>query len=472
MAREDAGLSSERQKGEPPQGREPLGQRFSVALTGDLFIASHIMNYREPEFLKVFEKIRGCDLGFTNLEVLLNDYKGIPAAESGGTYAGAPSSLVEDVKWAGFHMVSRANNHSLDYSYEGLRLTSQALDRAGIAHAGVGETLGEARSPAYLDMSFGRVALLSASSSFASWGRAGHSRPDFQGRPGLSPLRYKVFYSVPKRHIDALESIKQELSVATQKELSGWTKPLPKGVTGFFGLEFRCDEKPGIHSEPLETDVSEIVKWVKDARRQANLVVFSLHAHEAHLDREIPADFIVSFAHRCIEGGVDVFVGHGPHLLRGIEIYQGKPIFYSLGNFVFQNDLVRKHPQEIYQRFGLSFTDTPADIYDTRSKNDTAGFPADPIYWESVVAVLEMNCPQGTCSSDNASDHAADGACIRGRVRLIPIELGFKKPRPERGRPMIARGEKAVDILKRLEKLSRAFGTSMRIEGEEGIIDF
>jgi hypothetical protein len=91
---------------------------FSIALTGDSFITTKISDYKEPDFIEAFDIIRSQDLGFTNLEVLLNDFKGIPAAQSGGTYAGAPTALADELKWAGFQIVARANNHSLDYSYE------------------------------------------------------------------------------------------------------------------------------------------------------------------------------------------------------------------------------------------------------------------------------------------------------------------------------------------------------------------
>ena len=104
-------------------------QKFTMALTGDSFMASKISGYKEPDFVEVFDVIRSQEFGFTNLEVLLNDYKGIPAAQSGGTYAGAPTALADEIKWAGFHMVARANNHSLDYSYEGLRITTEMCIR-------------------------------------------------------------------------------------------------------------------------------------------------------------------------------------------------------------------------------------------------------------------------------------------------------------------------------------------------------
>ena len=45
----------------------------------------------------------------------------------------------------------------------------------------------------------------------------------------------------------------------------------------------------------------------------------------------------IEAAHWAIDQGADLFAGHGPHFLRGIEIYKNRPIFYSLGNFIFQN---------------------------------------------------------------------------------------------------------------------------------------
>lgn len=419
-------------------------------------MADRVSCYREPDFLEVFDIIRKQTVGFTNLEVLLNDWQGIPAADSGGTYAGAPTYLVEDLKWMGFGAVSRANNHSLDYSYEGLRITTETLNRAGICHAGVGETLGEARSPAYLETEAGRVAILSGSSSFAPWGRAGHSRPDFQGRPGLSPLRYSTYFNVSKEHIDALKSIEDAVGLTKVKEAarkSWWGRADKEGELTFNGVRFVTSDTPGLHTEPNGGDVQEITKWVRDARRQADWVFYTLHAHEAHLEREVPAEFVVKFARACVDAGADGFIGHGPHVLRGIEIYKGKPILYSLGNFIFQNDLIKKHPQEIYEKTGLSFEHTPADMYDTRSRNDTVSFPADVAYWESVLAVMDYQ----------------NGALKT--LEIYPLYLGWDKPRSQRGRPVLARGEIAARILGRMQRLSEPFGTTIRIEGEKGIIE-
>lgn len=429
--------------------------KFELAVTGDSFLTTPISCYDDPDFLAVFDIIRKHTAGFTNLEILLNDWKGIPAADSGGTYAGAACQLVNEFAWAGFHMVSRANNHSLDYSYEGLRVTSEVLDRAGICHAGVGENLAEARAPGYFETSKGRVALLSASSSFAPWGRAGHQRPDFRGRPGLSPLRYSTCYSVTPEQLDFLRRMEESIGLAelkAQAKKAGYLHE-KEGELSFGGLRFAAAESPSLNTEPNPEDVSEITKWIKEAKRQADWVFYTLHAHESHLKREIPAKFIETFARACVDAGADAFIGHGPHILRGIEIYKGKPIFYSLGNFVFQNDLVRKHPQDIYDRAGLAPDATPADMYDARSKNDTRGFPADVAYWESVLGSLEY-----------------EGGEFR-RAVLYPLYLGWDNSRPQRGRPEMARKDVARRILERTQALSEPYGTKIRIQGETGIIE-
>ncbi len=49
--------------------------------------------------------------------------------------------------------------------------------------------------------------------------------------------------------------------------------------------------------------------------------------------------FLETFSRRCVDAGADAVIGHGPHELRGIEIYHGAPIFYSLGNFLLRQKL-------------------------------------------------------------------------------------------------------------------------------------
>jgi hypothetical protein len=89
-----------------------------------------------------------------------------------------------------------------------------------------------------------------------------------------------------------------------------------------------------VRTTPNAKDVAAMVRWIHEARGLADLVLVSLHAHEQLGAKDVPADFMRGFAHEMIDAGADLVVGHGPHLLRGLELYKGKPIFYSLGNFL------------------------------------------------------------------------------------------------------------------------------------------
>ena len=144
-----------------------------------------------------------------------------------------------------------------------------------------------------------------------------------------------------------------------------------------------------------------------------------------------------------------MFVGHGPHVLRGIEIYKGKPIFYSLGDFVFQNETLLRLPAENYESYDLGVGNHVADFNAARYRNETTGFPVNREIWEAVIAM----------------------PTFRGRelteLALHPITLGFGEPAWVRGRPMLARGELADKILADLVERSAPYGT--HIEVRDGI---
>lgn len=432
-------------------------RRINIAASGDSFITMRLSIYTEPRFLELVELIRGADVAFTNLEVLLHDYEEnvYPAAECGGTYTRADPALIEDLKWMGFDMVSTANNHSIDYSYGGLFKTLEHLDRAGVPHAGTGRDLAEARQPAYLETGRGRVALIAAASTFPSFGRAGSARRDLHGRPGLNPLRFEKYYVVRQETVEMLKKVAGELGLEEVYH--------PEGSYYFLRNKFVVGEDVGVHTKPNESDMEGNLEVVKEAARQADWVLFSLHAHEGREgDPYRPAEFIEEFARACIDAGAHAFIGHGPHILRGIEIRDGRPIFYSLGNFIFQNETVSKMPADFYERYKLDpYKGTPADAYDARRKAPPRpGYPVrkwfteEEKYWLSVIPLMTFN-------GDRLED-----------LRLYPIDLGWGKPRTQRGRPVLAEPEVAEKILRKLIELSKPYGTEITIEKGVGIVKF
>lgn len=430
-----------------------IAQEFTLTLTGDSIITQRLSVYqRDVKFMAAVNAVRDGDAAFTNLEILFHNYESPPAAQSGGTWLRAEPSLFHELQWIGFNLFAAANNHSLDYEIEGLRANLYVLREAGAVYAGIGENLGEARAPGYLETARGRVALLSCASTFSPRSPAGAQRPDLRGRPGLNPLRFRTRYRVDAAALAAVRKIKRDLKLGAGPVLwLGETDTAER--VHFLGQTFELSEKPGVVTEPDPRDLKGLTDAIRDARRQADYVVVSIHAHEGMLgDREVPAQFLVEFAHAAVDAGADVFVSHGPHVLRGIEIYKGKVIFYSLANFIFQNESVTRLPADLYEQYGLGPEALPADLYDTRSEHDRRGFAADLLYWESVVARVTFRAGRPT------------------EVRLTPITLGYGRSRWQRGRPEAAVAQTATKILERLRKLSQPFGTQIAVQNGLGVI--
>jgi len=413
---------------------------LTMALTGDSIITRRLSVYQEPEYLKMIELLRGADLAFTNLEMLFHDYQTYAMSESGGTYMRADPALAKELVWAGFDLVSRANNHTGDYGVLGMQLTSRFVRDAGLVQSGVGESLEEAREAAFLETAGGRVALISVASTFPDFSRAGKTRGGTPPRPGLNPLRFSTTNLVTRERLEMLRDLLKEL---------GLNAPPSGDSLTAFRQRFVVGDKPEVRTEPNTEDLEEIGAVVKNASRLADYVIVTIHAHEGDRNLFLPAQFLVTFARAMLDAGADVFVGHGPHVLRAIEIYKGKPIFYSLGDFIFQNETLDRLPSENYEPFGLGPSAHVADWNDQRYDFDRRGFPAQREIWESVVARPVWR-----------------GKTL-AELKLHPITLGFGKPRTVRGRPMLAEPELAKKIIEDLARLSQPFGT--RIEFQDGI---
>lgn len=425
------------------RGVDAQAEPFTLALTGDSIIMQRLQVFKEPEFTRLFDLIRGADAAFTNLETLFHDYEAPPAHESGGTWMRTDPPILKELVWAGFDLVSRANNHAGDFGAQGAQITSRYVREAGLIEAGVGNSLSEAREARFLETPKGRIALIAAASTFTPHSRAGNTRGDMPARPGLSPLRFTTTYTVTPERLADLRRVASELSGTT---------PGTGDTLNFGGRRYVSGARPGTHTEPNQQDVEEIARVVKSAAALADIVIVSLHCHEAGAERSVPADFIPIFARAVIDAGADVFVGHGPHVLRGVEIYKGKPIFYSMANFIFQNETVLRMPEDSYEEYSLSGDAQPADYLDARYDKDRRSFPADREYWDSIVALTKWE----------------GGKFVS--AELHPITLGFQQPRSQRGRPKLASGADAARILEMMTVRSRAFGATVTVKNGIGVV--
>jgi poly-gamma-glutamate synthesis protein (capsule biosynthesis protein) len=441
----------------PPATPALSEKAITFALAGDIIANRRLSAFNAPGYAPLIELVRHADVAFANLETLIHDFDIPGAAESGGAWMGSPAWLPEEIKWAGFDLLSVANNHAFDFGVEGLRSTTRALKKSGLTFAGTGENLALARSPAYLDTVKGRVALIACASTFTDGSLAGVQRIDLPGRPGLNPLRVNTTYTVDATTFAGLQHFSggrggEGGGRGGEGGGGGGRGAGGGGRLRLLGSTFVKGEGFSVKTEPNATDLKEITASVRDGRQQADWVVVSIHSHESPPgSRQKPADFLVIFAHAAIDAGADIVVAHGPHVVRGVEVYHSKPIFYSLANFYFENETMLFQPTESYEQLGLPPTALPGDFFTTRSANDTKGFPADEKIWESFLAEVDFN---------TKSELTA--------IRLHPVLLGYKLPRTKRGRPYLADETKSRAIVDELNELSKPYGTAFTYENGVG----
>jgi len=443
---------------------------FSIALAGDTMLTRKLTPFNEQRFLALREILRGADAALANLEGTVHTWdEGTPGITQ-GTFMTTDPKLLEDLKWFGINMVSCANNHAFDYGEGGVLANIRHLDDAGLVHAGTGRNLAEARAPGYLDTTNGRVALIAATATFRPWNQAGEQRPDLRGRPGINPLGFKTTYRVDATALEQLQRMSRELGFEMGKERARKHFYSDKEIADnkefevdFLGNRFVGKGHFSIATEGTSRDIHDNLRWIREARRQADWVVVSVHCHEfggatlltagTRAELEEPADFVIDFAHRAIDEGADVVVSHGPHFPLGIEIYKDRPILYSVGNLVFQNETVGFFPADAYERFDLDLKATPADFLDARTNGGKKGHPSDPAYWENMFAVCQF-------SKNKLKE-----------IKIHPIDQGFGRPRPQRGRPLLAEGQVADRVIERVARLSKRYGTKVVNREGIGVID-
>lgn len=434
----------------PPRHVPPtlVPDGFTFVAGGDLLGPYHTLQGIEdpPFFNKVVPLFKNADVGFANQEGSIFDlatFQGWPAPENGGGTPLYPPVVAHDLKAMGITMVSKANNHAIDWGDAGLIATMHSLTAAGIVFAGSGLSEAEARAPAYLDTPKGRAAIVSTASTFppmAAAGAPGTRRGQAtRARPGISVLHVQNIQIVSADQVKTLRAI--AFGDSDQRHATDNQVDVGDQV-------FRAGDKPGMTWEMKPTDEAAIINSVREARQHASFVLFTIHAHETAGPNEdpglgtpversdeaqspndpVPADFEPRLFHEAIDAGADAVVRTGPHQLNGIEIYKGKPIFYCLGSLFFD--------------FGGHRSVTV-------STGQTINLPDE--WFETVVPVT-------TYKGGRVSE-----------IKLYPMALESSKS-PTGGAPHPAGPAEAQRILERLKAMSAAFGTQISIEGGIGVI--
>lgn len=451
---------------------------ITLAATGD-YLATRRIPEGDPHFREIQSVVRSADSAITNLEItVLDEDEGTPGALSGGHHLRTTPDRLDDLKAYGFSLVGMANNHALDYSVDGLLASRRHVRAAGLIACGTGSHQAQAGQAVFHDSPRGRVALISVTSSAHRTWHAGRQRPDINGRPGLNGLRHVKAMTVTPEHFAALREVAAVTDTNNLIDMQireGFVPSLPEGSVPF-GFDLygypqiyraaRPGESLGLTTRPHPDDLTRVTSVIRDAALQADCVVVNLHAHEMKGDDKAePADFVHDAARAFIDAGAHAVIGHGPHIVRGIEIYRNRLICYSTGNFVFQHDTVGALPQEWYDehsytdqetgervRFGRSapaHTDHVTVQEGLRTVADAAGEHALSRSWDSMHGILPVWRVN------------ADGDVTE--VTIHPLDLGRNRPLAQRGLPALARGEEAKELLDQLATRSARYGTELRL---------
>ena len=423
-----------------------LAASLTVTAGGDAFMVQGFPKGFAPD-RKLTQWIASGDARLVNFETVVNDGKSRPAAWSGGTWSSMDPSVLPDFLAFGFNGCGCANNHSLDFGLDSLFLTMKTMRELGMPFAGIGENLQEATQAAFIDTPNGRVAFISLSADFHPDAMAGWKTSRSPGRPGLNGLRYKDTFLVTGQQLEWVKEIASGTGINGNRELNirtGFDAPDAPGTFQMGKLAFKAADRPGRTSACNANDLKRLTDAIAAAKRKADVVVVLAHSHMMRYKNvEEPAPYFVEFCHAAVDAGADAVVGGGTHQLKGIELRAGRPIFYSLGDFVFQNNVVPLVPPDFCEKYGVPIDADAKTAFNARSKGGKVGLHAFRENFLSVVPRIRFE----------------DGRVAS--VELLPIELHWMKDWSVNGLPRTADAEAAGVILAALQRTSAEFGTKI-----------
>jgi poly-gamma-glutamate synthesis protein (capsule biosynthesis protein) len=379
---------------------QPQEPTLLLTLAGQSMIRSDT-RATSPKAVPEIQTLLKGDVIFTNVEAAVAE-KGETTREGRGFLT--PPEALDALKTFGFNLFSLSGNHAFDLKATGIDNTIREADSRHMIHAGTGHNLNEASSAGYLKTPKGTIALIASASGLIAQGARATA-----DRPGVNELRIE----------------------AGGKE-----------------NEATADLPGAAENTPNQEDSQRILQSIRDARKNAGLVIVYQHNHvfsnhsfttvftEGLPERLAPNEWLKKWTHAEVDAGADIVIMHGAPLLHGIEIYHGRPIFYDLGNFIYN----------------LTPTLTYID---------------EPMNWESAVAYVEFQ-----------------GKNLRS-ITLQPIVLnnvGDGQPDihdpyanneflDTRGLPSRAPAARAPYILERIAEASKPFGTALEMHGDTATIN-
>ena len=385
------------------------------------------------------------DVRLFNLENVLSDRPIFGSSYCGGTWLLAKEETLDDTLRFGFNGCSFANNHTMDYSYDGLFDTLNAAKKRNLPICGAGNNLEDASNYKVIETESGKCALISLCSTFNDAARAGNPSDYLPGRPGLNPLRFSIEYRITAEHMEALKGISAGTHIdgrRNRSRLGGYTPMPPEGCFGFGDYTFRVCDEEGKFSRVNANDMARTEDTIKRALSECENVIVNIHSHEIKHDTDDePDDFLIEFAHKCIDAGASAVVGTGTHQLKAVEIYKGKPIFYSLGNFIFQNNKVFCMPDDFREKYKMPYGLSAREQVAERARRGNGGLQADVNNYRSLMPFMTFE----------------DGRLTE--LVLYPLRLDM-----DSGLPAVADEKETKIIYDYLCDRNKQFGTVIDIE--------
>ena len=268
----------------------------TIALVGDLFLQQPLPD--SSALAEVGAALQSADIAFGNLEAPVG-LRGAPT-EKWINMRMSPD-LLPEVKRLGFNMLTLANNHLFDYGEAAFFDTLDNLREHDLRFVGAGADLDAAWRAQVVEVAGTRIAFLGGCSTLGP----GSAATDM--RPGVAPIHVSESY-----HVEPSASLEQPGSA------------------------------PYVHTRAWAADLQRACQAVAEARSSADFVIVAMHWGVPPTWRprfqDGLADYQIEVGHALVEAGADLIVGAHPHSLQEVEVWQGVPIFYSLGNFVFHHN--------------------------------------------------------------------------------------------------------------------------------------
>ena len=437
-----------------------IAQPFTIAVGGDLNYHYPINQSADPAVQGILSIFRNADAAVANLEGSVTDFHDPVGTLNGDA---RDKSILQDVRDMGFDIVSRANNHAVEGGLDQMLDESKLLDEVGLKHAGVGRDLAEARAAQYANLPKGRIGMVSMTTNLFAGSKASLRFGIYGGDAGQNILDLTKYQIVTQQQMDALRQIRDSV-YEHRAEFSAPVPPLPANepkdrlqlLQG--GERFKVGDRPGgLSYEMNPADLRDILRNVRNGKETADYMVTTIHTHEdsnalwLQFWDNTPTDFEVELAHKSIDAGSDMFFATGIHILRGIEIYKNRPIFYGMSHVTYSLQQAIASLQ-YYTGRGLNpYTTTETDLEQSWAFYDQPDRPR--------------------LSGEMLDSFVAEAKYDKGELREVivhPITVDGNKS--EMGTPRVPIPQEAQRILHRIQKLSASLGTKISIENNLGII--